>query len=100
MPKLVRVLHDTKANSVEEPNDPSAPTIIYDRWAEVILCGCKVVVGFRSDNQETATVGCPCGKKHLPQMSEFNRRLSASLANPTDRQLVDVCAEYLEEVFA
>lgn len=99
MTPVVRVIQDTKANAVWDGSDPTQPTILYDEWAEVIECGCKVVVGTRMDKREAATVACPCGDEHLPILVHFQAVLVASLDHPQDRPAVEVVRDLLEAAF-
>lgn len=96
-----RLVNDTAGNMVQNSEDPSAPIVVYKEWAEVIRCGCKVVVGIRIDKQEAATVACPCASPaHLQILSgPFQSKLRASLDDPQDRPAAEVVQDLLEATF-
>jgi hypothetical protein len=78
---------------------PGRPTILFTKRA-ILPCGCFVACGQRQDNGEAASGECPCSQAHLPLMVRFHRALVASLEQPQDRLLVEVCDELLEQTFA
>lgn len=100
-PVKVRILKDTKANAVWNAGNPDGPVVLYEEFAEVTVCGCKVVVGKRTDTWEAATVACPCGEAHLHgPIADFQRRLMASLDEPKNVPAIEVIRDLLEEAFA
>lgn len=51
----------------------------------------------RFDNQEPATSVFVCKPRHFDIAKRFNDLLALSLLHPTDRRLVDVVADLLDE---
>lgn len=62
-------------------------------------CGCSVVVGRRQDNDEVAVGGLWCKIEHRPLVDRFGVLMAESLLNPTDRLLIDVVDELLQQAY-
>lgn len=83
-----------KSNSVWLPDgrDPGMVGRIVRRDA----CGCRVMVGIRTDIHETATAAVACKPEHAQFIERFNLAMADSLVNPrVGVPLVDVVDEIL-----
>jgi hypothetical protein len=92
MSKITVVKHDVVCQSP----DPLQPIIVSIEQA-TLPCGCTIVPGKRLDNQEVAMASCPCTPAHNELMTLFNAAFALTLDNPTDRPLMDVVVEVLDQ---
>lgn len=64
--------------------------------AAQLPCGCTIFVGIRNANRQVATGSSACSARHMGLMNRANVMLLDSLKKPSDRLLVEVCAEILD----
>jgi hypothetical protein len=81
---------------------PGPPVALAVMEAVVAECGCRVLIGYRMDNEEPAA-GCQScdAYGHDWAMGNFNESLRISLvADPQERPLSEVCVELLDQALA
>jgi hypothetical protein len=67
------------------------------RERAVLKCGCAIYVGINVANGEAATGAEACCDLHTLITDRANGLLIESTAHPTNRPLVDVCAQLLAQ---
>lgn len=88
-----------RSSDVKTATAPGYPVVLWKDCAEA-ECGCRILVGIRLDTQESATVASNCDAPgHFKAMCDFNDLMAATLANPQDRDVVEVACEVLSAAF-
>lgn len=77
--------------------DAAGVVLVLANQRAVLDCGCACYCGLRLGTTDPATLTVPCSDEHRRLAAHFNLLLKESLVAPTERLLVDVADELLEQ---